>query len=167
MVATANKVSMLPPEMLRKGRFDEIFFVDLPTKTARATIFEENISKRAENNSSFNIENFDISNLAKLTNGFSGAEIYQIVKDATLEVVDTDGKSMRDVEQADMLKLISETVPLSQTMPDHIKEIRKFGKTRCRLAASESPEELPSEWKQKKIPTLKTENRSIFLDELE
>ena len=167
VLATANKVSMLPPEMLRKGRFDEIFFVDLPTKTARATIFEENISKRAENNSSFNIENFDISNLAKLTNGFSGAEIYQIVKDATLEVVDTDGKSMRDVEQADMLKLISETVPLSQTMPDHIKEIRKFGKTRCRLAASESPEELPSEWKQKKIPTLKTENRSIYLDELE
>jgi len=165
VLATANKVSMLPPEMLRKGRFDEIFFVDLPTKTARATIFEENILKRAEKNSSFNIENFDIPNLAQLTNGFSGAEIYQIVKDATLEVVDTDGKSTGDVEQAHMLKLISETVPLSQTMPKHIKEIRTFGRTRCRLAASESPEDLPNEWKQKKIPTLKNENPSIFLDD--
>jgi hypothetical protein len=64
-----------------------------------------------------------------------------------------------------MLKLIDETVPLSQTMPDQIKDLRKFGKTRCRLAASESPEELPKEWKQKKIAKLKTEAKSIYLEE--
>ena len=75
VLATANDVSMLPPEMLRKGRFDEIFFVDLPTSSARYSIFKENIIKRSKNNSSFNVENFDINELAKLTAGFSGAEI--------------------------------------------------------------------------------------------
>jgi len=163
VLATANKVSMLPPEMLRKGRFDEIFFVDLPTKDARETIFDENIRKRAAKNPSFNIENFDIAELANLTNGFSGAEIYQIVKDATLEVIDSDGEPAGDITQQHMLKLIQSTVPLSRTMPDQIKDLRTFGRTRCRLATSSKPEDLPKEWETKKIAKLKTETKSIFL----
>jgi len=162
VLATANDVSMLPPEMLRKGRFDEIFFVDLPTSSARYSIFKENIIKRSKNNSSFNVENFDINELAKLTAGFSGAEIYQVVKDATLEVIDNDGSVNSDIQQHHLTNLISNTVPLSQTMRPRIKEIRDFGKTRCRLAAEEESEELP---KEKEMIRLVSERKSKFLEE--
>ena len=162
VLATANDVSMLPPEMLRKGRFDEIFFVDLPTSSARYSIFKENIIKRSKNNSSFNVENFDINELAKLTAGFSGAEIYQIVKDATLEVIDNDGSVNSDIQQHHLINLISNTVPLSQTMRPRIKEIRNFGKTRCRLAAEEESEELP---KEKEMIRLVSERKSKFLED--
>ena len=162
VLATANDVSMLPPEMLRKGRFDEIFFVDLPTSSARYSIFKENIIKRSKNNSSFNVENFDINELAKLTAGFSGAEIYQVVKDATLEVIDNDGSVNSDIQQHHLTNLISNTVPLSQTMRPRIKEIRNFGKTRCRLAAEEESEELP---KEKEMIRLVSERKSKFLEE--
>ena len=162
VLATANDVSMLPPEMLRKGRFDEIFFVDLPTSSARYSIFKENIIKRSKNNSSFNVENFDINELAKLTAGFSGAEIYQVVKDATLEVIDNDGSVNSDIQQHHLTNLISNTVPLSQTMRPRIREIRNFGKTRCRLAAEEESEELP---KEKEMIRLVSERKSKFLED--
>lgn len=161
VLATANDVSMIPPEMLRKGRFDEIFFVDLPTSSARCSIFKENIIKRSKNNSSFNVENFDINELAKLTAGFSGAEIYQVVKDATLEVIDNDGNVNSDIQQHHLINLISNTVPLSQTMRPRIKEIRDFGKTRCRLAAEEESEKLPQE---KEMIRLVSERKSKFLE---
>ena len=72
--ATANDVTKLPPEFLRKGRFDEIFFVDLPDRETRKSIFEIHLSKRDKNP-----ENFDLELLSELTEGFTGAEIEQLI----------------------------------------------------------------------------------------
>lgn len=75
VVATANNISLLPPELLRKGRFDEIFFVDLPTEEERKTIFRIHLKKRSQNPHSLAIDR-----LAKETDGFNGAEIEEVCK---------------------------------------------------------------------------------------
>jgi SpoVK/Ycf46/Vps4 family AAA+-type ATPase len=81
VVATANDISMLPPELLRKGRFDEIFFVDLPSEADRKSIFSIHLANALKDTSQKS-EDFGLDKLAKESKGFNGAEIEECVKEA-------------------------------------------------------------------------------------
>lgn len=116
VVATANDISKLPPELLRKGRFDEIFYVSLPNEKERKRIFEIHINKRRPKDT----EGINISLLSSKTNGFSGADIEGVVKDA-VEKAFTDGKT--SITTADIEREIKETNSLSELMKDSISKI--------------------------------------------
>lgn len=122
VAATANEINLLPPELLRKGRFDEIFFVDLPTEEERMEIFRVHIVKRKQNP-----EKFNLLHLSKGTNGFSGAEIEQVVVSGLFEAF----HEKRPLTEQDLYKAISRTVPLSTTMAENIKEIKRWADTRA------------------------------------
>src|SRR5262245_26505374 len=126
VVATANDISQLPPELLRKGRLDEIFFVDLPSASERRVIFQIHVSKRGRKPDAF-----DLDGLAAASEGFSGAEIEQVVISALYDAFYLG----RDLQTADMLKSIRETVPLSRTMNERISAIRAWAEGRARFAS--------------------------------
>ncbi len=126
LVATANKVKMLPPELLRKGRFDEIFFIDLPSLKERKEIFKIHLLARNRKP-----ENFDVDNLAKITENFSGAEIEQIIIDALI----TDFSKKQELSQRTLEEIIRKTIPLSITYEDNIKELRSWARNRARNAS--------------------------------
>lgn len=127
VVATANDVSSLPPELLRKGRFDEIFFVDLPTVAERRDIFKVHLSKRK-----FSADGFDLEKLAHLSAGFSGAEIEQAIISAMFDVF----YEKKKLSSETLLESIGETVPLSKTMGEDIDHLRDWAKGRARFATS-------------------------------
>jgi len=127
VVATANDVSQLPPELLRKGRFDEIFFLDLPTQSEREQIFAIHLRKRGRNP-----EQFDLKRLARATEGFSGAEIEQVVVAGLFTAFDAG----RDLTTEDMLEEIRHTVPLSVMMREEIEALRQWAQMRTRPASS-------------------------------
>lgn len=131
VVATANDVSALPPELLRKGRFDEIFFVDLPAQSERKEIFTIHLQKRKRDPAAF-----DLDKLAAATAGFSGAEIEQAVISALYDAFDKE----RDVDTDDILKTCRESVPLSMTMKERIDVLRDWAASRARMASSEDLE---------------------------
>jgi len=126
VIATANSISELPPELVRKGRFDEIFFVDLPRVHEREEIFAIHLKKRGRD-----LKNFALKILAEESEGFSGSEIEQSIISAMYEAF-TEG---REVNTDDILKALSETVPLSETMEEQIDELRNWAKTRARPAS--------------------------------
>lgn len=137
VVATSNDVTALPPELLRKGRFDEIFFIDLPSLEERVQIFNIHLRKRKRKP-----EDFDLPKLAEATPGFSGAEIEACVVDALYNAFDDDGKEL--TTQA-IVGAAHHTVPLSMTMRERIEDLRDWASTRARLASSahtESMEEI-------------------------
>ncbi|MFH1017493.1 MAG: AAA family ATPase [Pseudomonadota bacterium] len=122
IAATANEIDKLPPELLRKGRFDEIFFLDLPSEKERGEIFKVHILRRKHNP-----EKFSLINLAKATVGFSGAEIEQIVASGMFEAFN----EKRQFNDHDLYKMIAHTVPLSTTMAERIKEIKRWADQRA------------------------------------
>lgn len=126
LIATANEVSALPPEMLRKGRFDEIFFVDLPDMEEREQIATIHLSKRHRDPA-----NFDISAIANATKGFSGAEIEQVIVGALYTAFD----AQRELSQADILEEAKAVVPLSVMMHEEIDELRTWAEMRTRPAS--------------------------------
>jgi len=128
VVSTANDVSALPPELLRKGRFDEIFFVDLPSTVERKDIFNVHLSKRNVGNGEF-----DLDKLSKISNGYSGAEIEEAVVSAMFNVF-YDNKPMTT---EDLVQAVEDTVPLSKTMSENMEHLRDWAKGRARLATSE------------------------------
>lgn len=125
--ATANDVESLPPELLRKGRFDEIFFIDLPTASERAVIWTIHLERRGRKP-----KHFQIDALVNLSEGFSGAEIEQAVKEALYSAFD-DGQ--REPCQADLVSAIKETVPLSKTRGEDIRKLRAWASERARPAS--------------------------------
>jgi SpoVK/Ycf46/Vps4 family AAA+-type ATPase len=127
VMATANRVERLPGEFLRKGRFDEIFFVDLPNHEERQDIFKIHLSKRRQD-----ISRFDIDQLAKVSEGFSGAEIEQAVIAAMYEAFAQD----REFTQLDIIAAIKSTLPLSKTMTEQVTALRDWARQRARPAAS-------------------------------
>ena len=127
VMATANRVERLPGEFLRKGRFDEIFFVDLPTKEERQDIFQIHLSKRREE-----IDRFDVDQLANVSDGFSGAEIEQAIIAAMYEAFAQD----REFTQLDIIAAIKSTLPLSKTMTEQVTALRDWARQRARPAAS-------------------------------
>jgi AAA+ superfamily predicted ATPase len=129
VVATANDVRSLPPEMLRKGRFDEIFWIDLPNVHERATIFKIHLTKRGRDPVSFNTWK-----LAEDTDRFSGAEIEQVIIDALFDSFALD----REVETNDILRSIRRTVPLAVTMDQPFKRLKEWARDRTRPATFDS-----------------------------
>ena len=125
VIATANNVEVLPPELLRKGRFDETFFVDLPNAVERESIFRIHLDKRGRAST-----NYDIAALAKAAADFSGAEIEQAVISAMFDAF----AERSDITTAHMLKSLQETVPLSKLMEKEIKERRAWADGRTRPA---------------------------------
>lgn len=127
VVATANDVSQLPPELLRKGRFDEIFFLDLPTPSEREQIFAIHLRKRGRDP-----QQYDLKRLARATEGFSGAEIEQVVVAGLFTAFD----AKRELTTEDMLEEIRHTVPLSVMMQEEIEALRQWAQLRTRPASS-------------------------------
>lgn len=123
VVATANQVDSLPPELLRKGRFDEIFFVDLPRHEEREEIFRIHLRKVRRDPAAF-----EVPALAAASRGFSGAEIEQ----AIVSALHDSFHARREIESADILRSIQETVPLSTTMREEIESIRGWARHRAR-----------------------------------
>jgi len=121
IVATANDIVRLPPELVRKGRFDEIFFVDLPSPQNRRNIFEIHFRKR-----SFDPAEFDLDALVSAAAGFSGAEIEQVIVSAMYRA-HAQGRSLT---QQDLLDEIHQTRPLSVVMAEQVEETRNWAKSR-------------------------------------
>jgi ATP-dependent 26S proteasome regulatory subunit len=126
VVATANDISHLPPELLRKGRLDEIFFVDLPAQSEREQIFGIHIARRKRVP-----ENFDLALLAENSKDFSGAEIEEAITSAMYDAF----YAGRELETEDVLKAIHETVPLARTMDEQINHLRSWAGGRARDAS--------------------------------
>ncbi|MBL8962975.1 MAG: AAA family ATPase [Phycisphaerae bacterium] len=122
LVATANNIEALPPELLRKGRFDEIFFVDLPSPDARARIFHIHLARRGRDPSAF-----DLSALARASHGFSGAEIEQAITSALHEAFSRGG----ELTTQGIADSIAGSPPLSVTMAEHIADLRAWSRGRC------------------------------------
>ena len=134
VVATANNINQLPPELLRKGRFDEIFFVDLPSQKEKENIFSIHLQKNRQNVSSFAL---DI--LAQKAEGFNGAEIEECVKEAmfTAYVESQESNIAPKLQMIHILDAIKNTVPLYKTMEKQITDLRKFAVSRAKNASKE------------------------------
>lgn len=131
VVATANNVQALPPEMLRKGRFDEIFFVGLPTQEERRAIFEVHLSRLRLTN----LKHYDLERLAYETPDFSGAEIEQTL----IEAMHLGFSQNRDFTTEDILESASQIVPLARTARDQIQLLQDWAASgKARLASRQS-----------------------------
>jgi ATP-dependent 26S proteasome regulatory subunit len=126
VAATANAIEMLPAEVLRKGRFDEIFFVALPDRRAREEIFRIHLARQK-----VNLNANDISLSAEVTEGYSGAEIEQAIHTAVFESL----AEHRPMVQHDLMVAFSHTVPLSKTMAEQIKKIEAWAYQRAVFAS--------------------------------
>jgi SpoVK/Ycf46/Vps4 family AAA+-type ATPase len=127
VIATCNDISALPPELLRKGRFDEIFFVDLPTHAERRAIFEIHIARRGRRP-----EDHDLAALAAATRGYSGAEIEGAIVAGLFGAFEAG----HELSTEDILQACRETVPLSVLVEEKIVALREWGRLRTRRASS-------------------------------
>jgi SpoVK/Ycf46/Vps4 family AAA+-type ATPase len=127
VVATANDVSNLPPELLRKGRFDEIFFVDLPKENERKKIFEIHLKKRKRNPN-----HFDLAALVDASDYYTGAEIESSIEAAMYEAF---SDNRRDIITEDVLLSLHNTVPISKLMKEEISALREWASERARNAS--------------------------------
>ena len=117
VAATANRIDLLPAEMIRKGRFDEVFFVDLPLDDERVEIFRIHLQRRGVDPAAFNLER-----LKRFTKGWTGAEVEQCVVSAFTAARLQD----REVTDEDILNATSSVVPLSKTMKEQVDHIRAW-----------------------------------------
>jgi len=122
VVATANQISQLPPEFLRKGRFDELFFVDLPNDEERKEIFKIHIEKKNRKSSEF-----DIDRLSNITDGFTGSEIEESVKSSLFVSFSKD----RELKTKDIDGVLQKMIPLSKTMEKELNAIREWSDGRA------------------------------------
>jgi SpoVK/Ycf46/Vps4 family AAA+-type ATPase len=129
VIATSNDITVLPPELLRKGRFDEIFFIDLPSFEERQEIFAIHLLKRNRDPA-----RFDLPRLAREAEGFSGAEIEQAVIAGLYDAFEAG----RDLEEEDMLRDIAQSIPLSQTMREQMTALRNWARTHARPASPDA-----------------------------
>ncbi len=125
VIATANNIEALPPEIMRKGRFDEIFFVDLPNPKERAEIFNIHIGRTERNP-----DDYDIRELVLSSKNFSGAEIREAIISGMYDGFSQD----REYDTEDIVRNIEATIPLARTMPDAIKTLREWAGVRARRA---------------------------------
>lgn len=151
VVATSNDVTTLPPELLRKGRFDEIFFIDLPSSDERKQIFAIHLAKRQRK-----VEEFDLELLAEVTPGFSGAEIEAVVVEALYDAFDETS----ELNTESLIAAAAHTVPLAVTMRERIEELRDWANTRARMASSEAGEDMQT-ITEKLLVTKAVNNRRV------
>lgn len=155
VVATANRIDMLPPELLRKGRFDEIFFVDLPTRQVREEILAIHLRKKDRDP-----KDFDLTTLATCSLGFSGAELEEAVREGLFDAF-AEGRGLATEH---ISKALDKTFPLSRTMRDQIDGLRQWARVRARLASGERPEDLPADNAPDSPPRLRQETtRNPFI----
>jgi len=134
VIATANNIDMLPPELMRKGRFDDIFFVDLPNPSERAEIFNIHIERFNRDPSKY-----DLKKLVKYSKNFSGAEIREAIIAAMYDAF----SESREFNTDDVVRNMEVTVPLARTMAENIAKLRQWAGYRARRAnALEEGEEL-------------------------
>ena len=126
VVATCNRIDALPPELLRKGRFDELFFIDLPNAAERKEIFRIHLHRRQRDPA-----RYDLDALAVAAEGFSGSEIEQAIISALYAAF----AGTEQLAQGHLLKALSETFPLSATMAEEIARLREWAKRRTRPAS--------------------------------
>jgi len=128
VAATCNNVTALPPELIRKGRFDELFFVDLPNAPERKQIFSIQLTKRKRNPADYDLDRV----AASAANGFSGAEIESAVQTALYSAY----SRKQELSSEDLFTALSSTVPLSTTRAEEIAELRTWAKTRAVWAST-------------------------------
>jgi SpoVK/Ycf46/Vps4 family AAA+-type ATPase len=121
LVATSNDISELPPELVRKGRLDEIFFVDLPDAATRREIFAIHLKKR-----NLETRDFDLSDLAELTDGFTGAEIEQAIVSARYLAASRE----ESVTNEDICAAVNRTYPMSVLRADSVESLRTWASGR-------------------------------------
>jgi SpoVK/Ycf46/Vps4 family AAA+-type ATPase len=158
VVATANNISQLPPELLRKGRFDEIFFVDLPTAKERSDIFKIHLNRYGQTS----ITAYE--KLAEKSKYFNGAEIEEVVKEAMFAAY-VENQDVEQINFRHLMNAIEKIVPLSHTMSEKIQKLRAWAETRARLASSSKNEEKMeerSEEEQKRVLTKREQEDNIF-----
>lgn len=126
VAATANRIDLLPAEMIRKGRFDEVFFVDLPLPEEQIEIFKIHLSRRG-----VDVAGVDLHQLTQFANGWTGAEIEQCVISAVTKARLAD----REVTQEDLISVAAKLVPLSRTMREQISHIRGWAFERAMRAS--------------------------------
>jgi SpoVK/Ycf46/Vps4 family AAA+-type ATPase len=139
--ATANNISSLPPELLRKGRFDELFWTDLPQPKEREEIFAIHLQKRNRNP-----KDFDIAALSKASEGYGGSEIEEAIISGLYNAFSQN----REITSLDILMALDESQPLSVTMKEQIEKIRDWAKNRAR-SASERDVAPPSDQAQRRM----------------
>lgn len=122
IVATANDLSSLPPELMRKGRFDEVFFIDLPTQKAREQILAIHLRRKKREP-----KQFDLRALAKAAGGFTGSELEQAVVSALFAAY----TERRELQLGHLVAAIQETRPLAVLMREHIERLRRWSENRC------------------------------------
>jgi ATP-dependent 26S proteasome regulatory subunit len=128
VVATANRVANLPPELPRKGRFDEIFFVDLPNLHERCDILKLHLEKRGRNPAHYSIEA-----LAKNADKLTGSELEQLIISAMYSAFSNE----LELEDGDLIRALKETVPLYDTFEEEIKALREWARKRARPASTD------------------------------
>ena len=131
VVATANDVSQLPPELLRKGRWDEMFFVDLPNQEERQEIWRIQVAKHGRD-----WKDYDVAQLAKATEGLTGSEIEAVFVEALYRGFDED----QEPTDLTVAQVLTDFVPLSKTMADQIAGLRSWAKGRARFSTSQQTE---------------------------
>jgi SpoVK/Ycf46/Vps4 family AAA+-type ATPase len=129
LAATANRIALLPAEMIRRGRFDQVFFLDLPHPSEREEIFRIHIAKNKGDTTQFNLPA-----LAKLTEGWTGAEIEQAVNAARVHAF----TSKKEFSSSQIFRSIGQSVPLSETMHEQLNELRRWSFNRATPASSQS-----------------------------
>jgi SpoVK/Ycf46/Vps4 family AAA+-type ATPase len=132
VAATANRIDLLPAEMIRKGRFDEVFFVDLPLDDERGEIFKVHLARRGMDPGAF-----DLRRLTTFSKGWTGAEVEQCVVSALTAARLQD----RDLTDDDLVNATTNVVPLSRTMKEQVDQIRRWAFGR---AVRASPREVKS-----------------------
>ncbi|ROT32164.1 AAA family ATPase [Micromonospora sp. HM5-17] len=135
VIATANDIGRLPPELLRKGRFDEIFFVDLPTQVERRSIWRVHLARRLRNPAvagGLVLDDDLLAELSALTEGYSGAEIEQAVIAGLFEAF----SARRPLDRDDLVRAVATMVPLSVTQAEQIDAVRAWASTRAVAATA-------------------------------
>jgi len=159
VIATANNIEQLPPELLRKGRFDEIFFVDLPGSKERDEIWAIHLQKRL-GEGRYNNGKFDLKQLSKASRGYSGAEIEEAINEALYVAYNKE----EEVTTNDLTTAVGKTYPLSKVMAEIIMKLRDWAEVRARSASKEKVEDLEVDEKTKKVPKLRHEMDNPFME---
>ncbi|GGM44235.1 AAA family ATPase [Dactylosporangium sucinum] len=160
VIATANDIERLPPELLRKGRFDEIFFVDLPTRAERVSIWGVHLSRRLRKPAVAGALTLDeplLADLAVRTPGFSGAEIEQSVVAALFDAFSQRRPLYRD----DLLRAVDSLVPLSVTQAEKLNDVREWARTRAVAATAPEDWEAGEEPPTAAMPAVPPHGRTI------
>jgi len=126
VIATANDISKLPPELLRKGRFDEIFFLDLPKDNEKEEIFSIHLQKKGRDPKNFNLKEF-----SKVAKDFTGAEIEQTITDALFQAFN----QQKEISNEEILNSIKNCIPLSTTYSTELGALREWAKLRAKKAS--------------------------------